>query len=32
MSDYFPEPASSGGRMKVELDLPRYAIKNRFKK
>ena len=25
MSKYFPEPKSSGGRVKVELDLPNYA-------
>ena len=27
MSEYFPEPKSSGGRMKVVLDLSNYAIK-----
>ena len=27
MSEYFPEPKSSGGRLKVELDLPNYAAK-----
>ena len=27
MSDYFPEPNSSGGRVKVELELSNYAIK-----
>ena len=27
MSEYFPEPKSSGGRVKVELDLPNYATK-----
>ena len=27
MSKYFPEPKSSGGRVKVELDLPNYATK-----
>ena len=27
MSEYFPEPKSSGGKMKVELDLPNYATK-----
>ena len=27
MSEYFPEPKSSGGRVKVELDLSNYAIK-----
>ena len=27
MSEYFPKPKSSGGRMKVELDLPNYATK-----
>ena len=25
MSKYFPEPKSSGGRVKVELNLPNYA-------
>ena len=25
MSGYFPEPKSSGGRVKVELDLSNYA-------
>ena len=25
MSEYFPEPKSLGGRMKVELDLSNYA-------
>ena len=25
MSEYFPEPKSSGGRVKVELDLSNYA-------
>ena len=27
MSGYFSEPKSSGGRVKVELDLSSYAIK-----
>ena len=27
MSEYFPEPIYSGGRVKVELDLPNYATK-----
>ena len=27
MGEYFSEPKSSGGRMKVELDLSIYAIK-----
>ena len=27
MSEYFPEPKSSGGREKVELDLSNYATK-----
>ena len=27
MSEYFPEPKSSGGRGKVQLDLPNYATK-----
>ena len=27
MSEYYPEPKSSGGRVKVELDLPNYAAK-----
>ena len=27
MSEYFPEPKSSGGRMKVELDLSNYTTK-----
>ena len=27
MSEYFPEPKSSGGRVKAELDLSNYAIK-----
>ena len=27
MSEYFPEPNSSGGKVKVELDLSNYAIK-----
>ena len=27
MSEYFPEPKSSGGRVKVEFDLSNYATK-----
>ena len=27
MSKYFPEPKSSGGRVKCELDLSNYAAK-----
>ena len=27
MSEYFPEPKSSGGSVKVELDLSNYATK-----
>ena len=27
MSEYFPELNSSGGRLKIELDLSNYAIK-----
>ena len=27
MSEYFPEPKSLGGRLKVELDLSNYAAK-----
>ena len=27
MSEYFPEPKSLGGRVKVELDLSNYATK-----
>ena len=27
MSKYFPEPKSSGGRVKVELDFPNYVTK-----
>ena len=27
MSEYFPEPKFSGGRVKVELDLSNYATK-----
>ena len=27
MSEYFPAPKSSRGRVKVELDLPNYAAK-----
>ena len=32
MSEYFPEPISFEETVKVELDLPGYAKKNRFKK
>ena len=32
MSEYFPEPKSLGGKVKVELDLSNYAKKNIFKK
>ena len=31
MSEYFPEPKSSGRRMKVELDLSNYATKANLK-
>ena len=31
MSEYFPEPKSSGGRVTVELDLSNYATKADFK-
>ena len=31
MSEYFPEPKSSGGRVKVELDLSNYATKKDLK-
>ena len=31
MSEYFPEPKSLGGRVKVELDLSNYALKTDFK-
>ena len=27
MSEYFPEPKSFGGRVKVELELSNYATK-----
>ena len=27
MSEYFPEPKSSGERVKIELDLSNYATK-----
>ena len=30
MSEYFSEPKSFGGRVKVELDLSNYAIKVDF--
>ena len=32
MSEYFLEPKSSGGRVKVELDLSNFATKADFKK
>ena len=32
MSEYFLEPTSSGGRVKVELDLPKLCNKNTLKK
>ena len=28
MSEYFPEPKSLGGKVKVELDLSNYVTKN----
>ena len=31
MSEYFPKPNSSGGRVKAELDLSNYATKADFK-
>ena len=31
MSDYFPEPKSSGRRVKLELDLSNYATKANLK-
>ena len=31
MSEYFPEPKSLGGKVKVELDLSNYAIKTDLK-
>ena len=31
MSEYFPEPKSLGWNVKVDLDLPNYAIKADFK-
>ena len=31
MSEYFPEPKSSAGRLKVELDLSNYATKGNSK-
>ena len=31
MSEYFPEPKSVAGRVKVELDLSNYATKADFK-
>ena len=31
MSEYFPEPKSLGGRMKVELDLSNYATNTDLK-
>ena len=27
MSEYFPEPTSAGGRVKLELDVSNYATK-----
>ena len=32
MSEYFPEPKSSGGRVKVEFDFSNYATKADLKK
>ena len=32
MSDYFPEPISSGEKLKVESDLSNYATKADLKK
>ena len=31
MSEYFPEPKSSAGRVKVELDLSNYSTKGDLK-
>ena len=31
MSEYFPEPKSSGGRVKIELGLSNYTTKADFK-
>ena len=31
MSEYFPEPKSSGGRVKIELDISNYATKSDLK-
>ena len=31
MNEYFSEPKSLGGRVKVELDLPNYATKKDLK-
>ena len=31
MREYFPEPKSSGGRVKVELDWSNYATKTDLK-
>ena len=31
MSEYFPEPKSLGGRVKVELDLSNYATKTNLR-
>ena len=31
MSEYFPEPKTLGGRVKVELDLSNYATKTDLK-
>ena len=32
MSEYFPEPKSLGGKVKVELGLPNYAAKTDLEK
>ena len=32
MSEYFPEPKFSGGKVKVELDLSNYATEADLKK
>ena len=32
MSEYFPDPKSSGGRVKVELNLSNYITKSDLKK
>ena len=31
MNEYFPEPKSLGGKVKVELDLSNYVTKANFK-